>query len=436
MCVSPIYIPTQSKKLYINMRQRLVNCVPCGHCYECKHDKCDELMVRSYYETISSKFVLFDTLTYSEENVPLQNGIRVLRYKDYQDFTKRLRKELDKRDIKYRYIVSGEYGTDERRTHRPHYHFILFVKSDNVRPDELSRLISDKWRYGRTDGIVYKGMHYLMTQRVFTSIDAQKNVVGYVCKYMTKTSKYDNVIRSLAAHLMIKNEDNEFGDNKKIFKKYYDRYKEFVKWSKGFGDAFLENNKLINEYESKLYIQLPTDLKFKKYKLPLYYRRKLYFEKDNDYENVYRLNKRGYELEKKIKGRMVDIMYDKFKSYYDLLDDDVKTEVDRIGLKNISKYVVNEKGYYIYGVDGFDYDTYIEVFNTKNDKMSYENGFVNALHPMTAKNFYEQYSVADSELDEIHYKVMKNIRKLAKIKAVSDEIVKETKKNLKKCLTS
>ena len=59
----------------------------------------------------------FITLTYSDQNLPLNNS---LDHRDVQLFMKRLRKHLGK---KIRYYMCGEYG---EQFDRPHYHIVLF----------------------------------------------------------------------------------------------------------------------------------------------------------------------------------------------------------------------------------------------------------------------------------------------------------------------
>lgn len=74
------------------------------------------------YENEQQSFL---TLTYSEENLPYSQpgesgeSHPTLDKSDLQKFLKRLRKNMGK----FRYFACGEYGT---KTHRPHYHLIIF----------------------------------------------------------------------------------------------------------------------------------------------------------------------------------------------------------------------------------------------------------------------------------------------------------------------
>lgn len=309
MCIKLIKMPTNAKRIY-NHAQKLVNYFPCGECFECRMQKTQDLMVRAYFEE-DCQFTLFDTLTYSEKCVPwlkhtLLNEIkmdidlniedmRIVLYDDYQKFMKRLRKNLECYDVKLKYIVSAEYGTEEGRTHRPHFHCIFFVNG-LIEPMELSRLIKKSWKFGITDGWQDKGINYFNNKRVFTGYDAKYNVIGYLCKYITKDNEYEkNVIERLRkagkqiyAQLYKVNATREI---KEYVSKILKKHKQFTKWSKGFGEKYINEDNM-KKFEKTGYIQIRTDLKNKKYALPLYYRRKLYNLIDKDTKEI-RLNENG-----------------------------------------------------------------------------------------------------------------------------------------------
>lgn len=85
--------------------------IPCGKCLGCKAAKSLEWAIRIYHESTQHERSCFVTLTYAESPTTLQ-------VKDTQLFIKRLRKQIN-----VRYFLTGEYG---EKTHRPHYHAILF----------------------------------------------------------------------------------------------------------------------------------------------------------------------------------------------------------------------------------------------------------------------------------------------------------------------
>lgn len=97
--------------------------VPCNRCVLCKQKKQNEYVFRASMEQVSYDVPpYFFTLTYKPDCLPYHGE---LRYKDVQDFFKRLRRMWDRKGLKHsvRYIVSGEYG---HKKGRPHYHVILY----------------------------------------------------------------------------------------------------------------------------------------------------------------------------------------------------------------------------------------------------------------------------------------------------------------------
>lgn len=121
--------------------------IPCGECLECLTQKATEWSYRIVQECEWHVENCFITLTY--EKSPGQ-----LVPKDFTDFMKRLRKHLSKDDIKIRYFMCGEYGSQGKR---PHFHCIIFgwrpkdLELLQIRGTELlynSSLISKIWGKG------------------------------------------------------------------------------------------------------------------------------------------------------------------------------------------------------------------------------------------------------------------------------------------------
>lgn len=118
----------------------------------------------------------FITLTYTEENVPkifAEGSIKqTLEPKDFTDFMKRLRdhdKRLAGRKNNIRYFACGEYG---EKTHRPHYHAIVF----NLDRKTIAKL--------KTGEIWEKG---------FTVVgDVERKSINYVVDYVQK--KYHKLL--------------------------------------------------------------------------------------------------------------------------------------------------------------------------------------------------------------------------------------------------
>lgn len=99
--------------------------VPCGRCPVCVKKRVSSWSVRLLKEADVSTSALFVTLTYSTDHVPIsKNGWMTLDKSDLQKFFKRLRKYHEQ---KIKYYAVGEYGT---KTHRPHYHVILYNSTE------------------------------------------------------------------------------------------------------------------------------------------------------------------------------------------------------------------------------------------------------------------------------------------------------------------
>lgn len=97
--------------------------VPCGKCAGCRMDYSRNWANRMLVELRDNNNVgVFLTLTYNPEHLPYSDkGKPTLSKRDCQLFWKRLRKAFPGKKI--RYYIAGEYGP---KTHRPHYHAIVF----------------------------------------------------------------------------------------------------------------------------------------------------------------------------------------------------------------------------------------------------------------------------------------------------------------------
>lgn len=99
MCTSPIKIINPKLKSAHSAWNAAVDPVylkvPCGRCRQCQIHKQQDILVRLAYEyeyTIKNGgFVLFDTFTYNESNVPRWHGLMCFNSNHYRDFCKKLR---------------------------------------------------------------------------------------------------------------------------------------------------------------------------------------------------------------------------------------------------------------------------------------------------------------------------------------------------------
>ncbi len=141
MCISTLTIRTQST----DWNGYKTVSVPCGKCVKCLKRKQNQWAFRLHQENKNSTSAAFLTFTYEETPKNAQR-LSTLRKKDFQNFMKRLRKQLPTKShpsfTQIKYYACGEYGT---KTHRPHYHAIMF----NLPQSYLTTLkLEETWSHG------------------------------------------------------------------------------------------------------------------------------------------------------------------------------------------------------------------------------------------------------------------------------------------------
>lgn len=277
--------------------QPLVMNVPCGKCAVCQKNKRLLWHFRTFHEVIacinSLGFVLYDTLTYADEHLPklshfldlTDTGIKdfsCFNHKHFKDFLKRLRRRLDYnyKGVTFKYFLTSEYGSDDRFTHRPHYHILFFVYKNGVPFSSriMSKLVSECWSYGRTDGLPYKPVSYVLNNTFCKTpyIDNKPylRVCNYVSKYITKDSDFQDEINKRLK--LIEDKVEDIAKQKELIR----NIGMFHRQSHGYGLSYLENIKddeLRFIYENGA-CRIIDDKKVKvTIPLPLYYKRKLYY---------------------------------------------------------------------------------------------------------------------------------------------------------------
>ena len=301
MCLRPIKILNPTKRISRYGGQKLKLTVKCNHCAECQNSKRDEYSFRTYWhtkETIKNGgYVLFDTLTYSEDYVPhISDVFDIKKYgvsdftcfnlNHYKEFFKRLRSAIEYNygvNKSISYLFCSEYGENDDYTHRPHYHFLLFVKYKFIDPVWLSQTISSCWQYGRTDGVLYKDSFKDFAYHVYgydlgfgnnTETFVLRAVSQYVSKYILKNSKFQSELNKRIDKII------EQCDDADIIESSVKHIKMFHRISQGYGIGYLNN---LTERDIELMktdeCSLPDEQKIiKKLPLPMYYIRKLYYE--------------------------------------------------------------------------------------------------------------------------------------------------------------
>lgn len=178
----------------------------CGKCEACQIRKRKDMAVRLSNEVQCYDECCFLTLTYNKESIPVSHpnhqrqvleltrgvqtrgddGLYTLVPSDVQKFFKRLRRHLeyvpkrktDKRDHvskPIRYFCVGEYGS---KSHRPHYHLIIFGWKPS---DQIVHQIKDGYTINRSAQI-----EKLWTYGFSTVAEVNHGVAKYCAQYVTK----------------------------------------------------------------------------------------------------------------------------------------------------------------------------------------------------------------------------------------------------------
>ncbi len=102
---------------------------------------------------------------------------------DIQDFVKRLRTNLRRSDelqtenVDFKYFICSEYGP---KTYRPHYHGILFFRSEKVRKHAYDGLVLKSWNKCASDSN--------QASKTCEYITKNDGIASYVSKYITSPS--------------------------------------------------------------------------------------------------------------------------------------------------------------------------------------------------------------------------------------------------------
>lgn len=166
--------------------------IPCRSCLECYNQMRKEWISRAVAESQCHDSMIFLTLTYSDDKLPISEMIdedtgeifkhSTLRYIDFQLFMKSLRKDLKKRLNKtIRFMVCGEYGT---HTYRPHYHAIIYGCS----LDDFNGL--DIYSRNSHGDILYtcEDLERIWGNGYVVCSGANTNTIAYVAGYVAKKS--------------------------------------------------------------------------------------------------------------------------------------------------------------------------------------------------------------------------------------------------------
>jgi hypothetical protein len=151
---------------------------PCGQCPGCLTNRKQLWTHRIILESLAHEKNSFITLTYSDENLPLNGeGVPTLVKEDLQLFLKRLRAKLIQ---KIRYYAVGEYGTNGSRGINPHFHLCIFGMGE-----EGAQAVHEAWTTSQGRGSTGNSLGHTLTG-VLTPQSA-----AYVAGYVQKKTKYN-----------------------------------------------------------------------------------------------------------------------------------------------------------------------------------------------------------------------------------------------------
>lgn len=360
MCYNPITIINPSKYVSLRTRERFLLQVPCGHCAQCATNKSNEWYFRSYHETLDtlnaseSSYILFDTLTYRNACLPhLSDFVTVPRGCDYpcfskrdlQLFNKRLRKRLNKYHCSYTYFITSEYGTDDKHTHRPHYHLLLYCRDGKIDSLSMSRLIAESWTLGRTDGLPYKSAYYVRKNTFHHNNFADSlRTCRYVSKYVQKSCMFtkeinrrlDSIMQSIANKMIDGWIDTVHA--KRVRQRYARLVGQFHLQSKNFGASYLQDID-VTDFTAVNNTFMPDDNKVHlRLSLPQYYKRKMYYEvKKIDGNDTWIPTKLGLQYLQYRDNQLLKDLENRFIA----ANHQIKKSYDA---KKLSDYVLNYRG--------------------------------------------------------------------------------------------
>lgn len=218
---------------------------PCKRCNGCIMDRGKSWANRMEMELPYHEQAWFLTLTYDNQHAPMsyEQGLGVdeltgevvtenltLDYTDLEKFWKRLRRWTEYNNkavyIEYNgkkkndlmYYAGGEYGG---KTHRPHYHAIVYGLK--IEKEELKE-------YKRAKGKVYYTCEWLtkLWGKGFVIIGAAEwESMAYTARYCTKKC-YGAGAKEYYKNLAIQPEDSRMSTNPAIGWRYYEEHKEEI----------------------------------------------------------------------------------------------------------------------------------------------------------------------------------------------------------------
>lgn len=216
-----------------NKNWKKMDFLPCSKCVGCRLARAKEWSARCYFESLYYDSNYFITLTYNDENLPLNvNGIPILNRRDSCLFVKRLRSYFrdKKKHNGIRFLEAGEYGS---KNFRPHYHINFFnLPLFDLIPYGKSPLGHSYYRSPLLEKLWGKG---------FVLIGSfSPETAGYTARYTLKKSLKSVTTSAAGGSYLHLDSDFKIEPNKDVFPR------EYINMSNGIGKQyFLDNWKKI-----------------------------------------------------------------------------------------------------------------------------------------------------------------------------------------------
>lgn len=240
--------------------------LPCGQCIGCRLERSRQWAIRCMHESQLHKHNSFITLTYDNTHLPSDGS---LDHKDFQRFLKRLRKTLEKRGLRVRYYMAGEYGDLHAR---PHFHACIFGYDF---PDKKL------WQRTAAGSMLYRSaeLEALWPFGHSTIGDVTFESAAYVARYIMKKQTGKD------AESHYKRIHPETGE-------YLDLTPEYNKMSlkPGIGCDFYK------KYTSDIYPQDYVILRGKKVKPPKYYDKQYKIDHPYEYDELLYMRENNAKL--------------------------------------------------------------------------------------------------------------------------------------------
>lgn len=290
-CLNPISIPYTDK----NTGMQIYMLVGCGRCPLCLNKRANSWTFRLQEEFKACDDAFFVTLTYDDDHLPKDNGLRRI-----QKFIKRFRKN-NNLPKNFKYFLVSELGGDFGRLH---YHMIVFNTHMNWR--RLYETIERDWHQG------FIRLSYLNDHRI-----------KYCSKYALQ-----NLKRPIVKHTWVDKISGRVRTDKVKCLNFF-----FMVCSKGLGLSFLTKSMVEyirrrNDFTIDRFIKTRSG-KIKKcvIPIPVYYLKKVFDENEDCYISL--------------KNARIQYAHDELVNYNEL-SDYVYCQVKKYGeIKDYPEDVVN-----------------------------------------------------------------------------------------------